>query len=196
MPIQATQQDTGQDTETWTGPQMPPSPCNPSSEVKVTQSCPTLCDPTDYTVHELLQARILEWVAFPFSRGSSWLRNWMGSPALQAYSSPTELSGKPWNPSKIDFIKESKDALSSTTDILGGAWFTKATKNFGSAAAHSSKANLTAGIKPRWWIFWRHNSADFSYSQSLLQVTHISMCGYAPYHMVSVLIIIFFSMKV
>ena len=139
--------------------------------------------------------RILEWVAYPFSSRSSWLRNRMGSPALQAYSSPTELSGKPWNPSKIDFIKESKDALSSTTGILGGAWFTKATKNFGSAAAHSSKANLTAGIKPRRWIFWRHNSADFSYSQSLLQVTHISMCGYAPYHMVSVLIIFFLVWK-
>ena len=40
-------------------------------KVKVTQSCPTLCDPMDYTVHGILQARILEWVAIPFSRGSS-----------------------------------------------------------------------------------------------------------------------------
>ena len=40
-------------------------------KVKVTQSCLTLCDPVDYTVHGVLQARILEWVAFPFSRGSS-----------------------------------------------------------------------------------------------------------------------------
>ena len=40
-------------------------------KVKVTQLCPTLCDPMDYTVHGILQARILEWVAFPFSRGSS-----------------------------------------------------------------------------------------------------------------------------
>ena len=39
------------------------------SEVKVTLSCPALCDPMDYTVHGILQARILEWVAFPFSRG-------------------------------------------------------------------------------------------------------------------------------
>ena len=38
-------------------------------EVKVTQSCTTLCYPVDYTVHGILQARILEWVAFPFSRG-------------------------------------------------------------------------------------------------------------------------------
>ena len=35
----------------------------------------TLCDPMDYTVHGILQARILEWVAFPFSRGSSQPRD-------------------------------------------------------------------------------------------------------------------------
>ena len=40
-------------------------------KVKVAQSCPTLCDPMDYTVHGILQARVLEWVAAPFSRGSS-----------------------------------------------------------------------------------------------------------------------------
>ena len=40
-------------------------------KVKVTQSYPTLCNPMDYTVHGILQARILEWIAFPFSRGSS-----------------------------------------------------------------------------------------------------------------------------
>ena len=42
--------------------------------VKVIQSCPTLCDSMNYTVHGILQARILEWVAFPFSRGSAQLR--------------------------------------------------------------------------------------------------------------------------
>ena len=41
------------------------------SEVKVARSCPALWDSMDYTVHGILQARILEWVAFPFSRGSS-----------------------------------------------------------------------------------------------------------------------------
>ena len=44
-------------------------------KVKVIQWCPTLCDPTDYTVHGILQARILEWVAFLFSRGSSQPRD-------------------------------------------------------------------------------------------------------------------------
>ena len=32
---------------------------------KVTQSCPVLCNPMDYTVHGILQARILSWVPFP-----------------------------------------------------------------------------------------------------------------------------------
>ena len=46
------------------------------SENEVTQSCPTLCDPMDCSppgssVHGILQARILEWVAISFSRGSS-----------------------------------------------------------------------------------------------------------------------------
>ena len=46
----------------------------------VTQLCLTLCNPMDYsppgsTVHELLQARILEWIVFPFSRESSWSRD-------------------------------------------------------------------------------------------------------------------------
>ena len=44
-------------------------------KVKVAQLCSTLCDTTDYSppgspVHGILQARILEWVAVPFSRGS------------------------------------------------------------------------------------------------------------------------------
>ena len=43
--------------------------------MKVTQSCLNLCDPMDYTVYSILQARILEWVAYPFSGGSSQLRD-------------------------------------------------------------------------------------------------------------------------
>ena len=52
-----------------------------------------LCDPMDYTVHGILQARTLEWVAFPFSRGSSQPR----SPTLQVDSLPAEPQGKPEN---------------------------------------------------------------------------------------------------
>ena len=50
-------------------------------ESEVTQSCLTLCDPMDCSlpgssVNGILEARMLEWVAISFSRGSSWPRDW------------------------------------------------------------------------------------------------------------------------
>ena len=53
---------------------------NLESESEVTQSCPTLCDPMDcslsgFSVHGIFQARVLEWIAISFSRGSSRPRN-------------------------------------------------------------------------------------------------------------------------
>ena len=63
--------------------------------MKVTQSCLTLCDSMDYTVHGILQARILEWVAFPFSRGSLNPGIEPRSPALQADCLPAQPQGKP-----------------------------------------------------------------------------------------------------
>ena len=50
-------------------------------KVLVTQSCPTLCNNMDSSppgscVHGILQARILEWVVIPFSRGSSQSKDW------------------------------------------------------------------------------------------------------------------------
>ena len=44
-------------------------------KVKVAQLCPILCGFMDYTVYGILQARILEWVALPFSKGSSQPRD-------------------------------------------------------------------------------------------------------------------------
>ena len=68
--------------------------------MKVPQSCLTLCNSVDYTVHGILQAKILEWVAFPFSRGSS------------QPTDPTQVSsiaGRPvepkWKPIKATFGK-------------------------------------------------------------------------------------------
>ena len=54
-------------------------------KVLVAQSCLTLCDPMDCSllgssVHGILQARMLEWVAMPFSRISSQLGDWIGIP--------------------------------------------------------------------------------------------------------------------
>ena len=51
-------------------------PHAPHRKWSESQSYLTLCDPMDYTVHGILQARILEQAAFPFSRGSSQPRDW------------------------------------------------------------------------------------------------------------------------
>ena len=62
--------------------------------MKVAQLCPTLCDPMDYTVHGILQARILEWVVVP---SPGYLPNPAiepRSPALQVDSLPAESQGK------------------------------------------------------------------------------------------------------
>ena len=66
-------------------------------KVEVTQFCLTLCNPMDCTVHGILQARILEWVAVLFFRVSSQPRDWIRSPALQVDSLPDEPPGKPRN---------------------------------------------------------------------------------------------------
>ena len=52
-----------------------PCPSLSLSVGEVAQSCLTLCDPMDSSLHGILQARILEWVAVAFSRGSSQPRN-------------------------------------------------------------------------------------------------------------------------
>ena len=66
-------------------------------KVQVAQLCPTLCDPMVFTVHGILQARILEWVAFPFSRDFPNPGIQPRSPALQVDSLLAETQGKPKN---------------------------------------------------------------------------------------------------
>ena len=64
-------------------------------KVTVTQTCLTLCNPMGYTVHGILQARVLEWVALPFSRDLPNPGIEPKSPTLQADSLPSEPPGKP-----------------------------------------------------------------------------------------------------
>ena len=89
-------------------------------KVTVTQSWTTLCDPIGYSlpgssVHGILQARILEWVAIHFSRGSSWPRIEPRSLSLQADSSLSELPGKPQKNCIDDLINECKHFYSIST---------------------------------------------------------------------------------
>ena len=76
------------------------------SEVKVTQLCPTLCDPMDSTVHGILQARILEWVAITFSRDFPNPGIKPRSPSLQADSLPAEPQGKPTKEVDVNYRKK------------------------------------------------------------------------------------------
>ena len=68
---------------------------------EVTQSCPTLCNPMDCSlpgssVHGILQARILEWVAISFSRVSSWPSDQSQVSRIASGSLLSEPPGKPW----------------------------------------------------------------------------------------------------
>ena len=67
---------------------------------------PVDCSPPGSSVHGILQARILEWVAISFSRGSSWPRDWTRSPALQADTLTSEPPGSPkCNTSQSQFLR-------------------------------------------------------------------------------------------
>ena len=87
----------------------------------VTQSCPTLCDPMDWSLtgssaHGIHQARILEWAALPSPGGlpGPGIECW--SPSLQADSLPSESPGKP-----LDIRKLRHDIKPSQT--LGTKYF-------------------------------------------------------------------------
>ena len=87
-----------------------------SFSLLVSQSCPTLFDRMDYTLHGILWARILEWVAFPFSKGSSQPR----SPALQAESLLAEPPEKSKNTGvgSLSLIQESFQTQESNQGLL------------------------------------------------------------------------------
>ena len=64
-------------------------------KVNFTQLCPTLWNPMDYRVHGILQALILEWVAYPFSSRSSWPRNQTGVSCIAGGFFTSWSTGKP-----------------------------------------------------------------------------------------------------
>ena len=71
--------------------------CSSKVKVKVIQSCPTLCNPMDYTVHGIFQSRILEWVAFPSPGDLPNPGTESKSSGLQVDSLPAETPRKPKN---------------------------------------------------------------------------------------------------
>ena len=79
------------------------------TESEVTQLCPTLCDPLDYSlqgssIHGIFQARVLEWVAISFSRGSFWPRDWTQVSSIASKMIlPSEPPGKQKAASRCKF---------------------------------------------------------------------------------------------
>ena len=67
--------------------------------------------PSGSSVHGILQTRILEWVAIPFSRGSSQPRNRTWDSCIQADSSPSEPPGKPLSCAWIQFSSVAQSCL-------------------------------------------------------------------------------------
>ena len=93
-----------------------PLPFNTESENEVAQSCPTLCDPIDCSLpgsslHGILQARVLEWVAISFSRGSSQPRDWTWVSRIPGrfFNVWATREGSPLNWSIIRSIRQEKE---------------------------------------------------------------------------------------
>ena len=93
---------------------------------EVAQSCPTLCDLMDCSssVHGIFQARVLEWVAISFSKGSSWpgfnpwdrkipwRRTWLPSPVLwpgEFHGQRSLASYSPWGCKELDMTDTNID---------------------------------------------------------------------------------------
>ena len=107
----------------------------------------TLCDPMDYTVRGILQARILEQVAFPLSRGSNTGIE-PRSPTLQADSLPAEPPGKPKNTGVSSLFlhqpifptQESNRGLLNCRQILHQLSYREALYDVSAAAAAAAKS--------------------------------------------------------
>ena len=95
-------------------------------ESEVTQSCPTLCDPMGcslpgFSIHGISQARILEWLASSFTRGSSQPRNWTrGSCIGRQISLPLSHQGSPRGLKKINESKKEKNGEASNQNLSYG----------------------------------------------------------------------------
>ena len=91
--------------------------------MKVAQSCLTLCNTMDYTVHGIFQARMLKWVGFPFSRGSSQPRNQTRVSSIAGGFFTTCAPRE--DPFYIDQVNWSRSVISNSLQPRGKALFQK-----------------------------------------------------------------------
>ena len=120
-----------------------------------------------YTVHRILQARGLQWVAYPFSRGSSPPRNWSSSAALQADSLPTEAPGKPrrwlafgWDAASSGFLYMQGSSLAP----LFGCCICWCLHTHNLLCSHDKSLHLALFLQTCFGYFWL-----FIFPYSLLQ---------------------------
>ena len=100
----------------------------PTMKVKVAQSCPALCDPMDYTVRGILQARILVWVAFPFSRGLPNPGIKLTSSELQMDSFSAGHKGSPRIPEWVAYHYTNRSSQPRVSCIAGTFFTNQAIK--------------------------------------------------------------------
>ena len=121
-------------------------------KVKVAQSCPWALRPRGlYTVHGILQARILEGVAFLFSRGSSQPR----SPTLKADFLPAEPQGKPKNTEvgSLSLLQGSFLTQELNQSLLHCGWILYQLSYQGSPTRSKTQAGWNGHLKERWsWM--------------------------------------------
>ena len=126
--------------------------------MKVAQSCPTLCDPIDYGI---LQARILEWVVFPFSRGSSQPRNrtQVSHTAGRFFTSWATREALRYRRSPLLPVPNEKGKLRIRHYDYQSSWLYE-------SDIHASKMHWTGDAKGAWFSWeseegWRLYSSDF-----------------------------------
>ena len=118
-------------------------------------SCVQLCNPMDYTLHGILQARILEWVAFPSPGDLPNPRIEPQSPTLQADSLPAEPPGMQttrWWLTRLDLfiLKKHSQSQYQRNDLFTSAW---------------SQHNITIELRPT------RNSEDDEMSQIPISIS-------------------------
>jgi len=135
------------------------------------QLCLTLCDPLDcsppvYFVHGISQARILEWVAISFSRGSSPPKDWIAYPALAGGFFTTYIL-------YIRIYKELKSTRRKTTRIKMGKRFEKLLHQRRCIANKHMKWCPTPLVIREMYI--KTTVRDYSYSLSKLKLRRLTI---------------------
>ena len=159
--------------------------------------CPTLCDSKDhslpgFSVHGILQARILEWGDMP-SRGSSWPWEWSWASFITGRFFTTELLGKPISSSSDLYLNKRSLLLSPLPQSRAG-------QNDFQYSEHSKAHSHSRGIcscphapsqllttfftraltpphllHPAWWVRWPAHSYTFAFAQFGCSVTSNSL---------------------